>query len=116
MTKALCFQCGEIKFGALVPCFACGAAAVAIDLNIAFSDHHIVHDSLVDLGNVIKAINEADETQDQSLRLWTFLRYVTVNHPEILTIEMDESSRQTCETLLSSANIPSIEVTHCDRS
>jgi hypothetical protein len=55
MTDALCFNCVAIKFGALCPCFECGAPASGqMNLDIAFSDHHFSRHTLEEFGEVIK--------------------------------------------------------------
>jgi len=43
MTMATCFNCGEIKFGAFVPCKHCGELPKEDDdwiLSLAMTDHY----------------------------------------------------------------------------
>lgn len=50
MTKALCWQCGEIKFGAFNPCPACNAEPGNEDeimVSLLLTDHHLSDDELV---------------------------------------------------------------------
>jgi hypothetical protein len=43
MTRAVCFKCGAIKFGAFCPCPECGDVPATEDdlaLSLAMSDHY----------------------------------------------------------------------------
>ena len=43
MTKAVCFRCGDIKFGAFNPCGACGETPrndEDLILSLAMTDHY----------------------------------------------------------------------------
>lgn len=57
MTMAVCLMCGEIKFGALLPCAHCGKKPVGTDeaaKSLVFSDHHYNKTALEAISNLIK--------------------------------------------------------------
>lgn len=120
MTAALCLNCGEMKFGALVPC-PCQFNLVDFEqltsaedllgnqdanLAIAFSDHHYDKQTLQEFGAVIKAINE--RCPDRQLAHTAFLAYVTWNFPEILKVEFDSQLHRRCLELLTPITLPSV--------
>ena len=105
MTYALCFNCGDTKFGTLNPCPSCSAPATGdINLDIAFSDHHISKDSLEKLGAVVAAIKT--QSDDQELCFWTFIHYVSVNHPSVLGVNLKPELQDRAETLLDGLTLP----------
>ena len=105
MTYALCFNCGETKFGALVPCPTCGAPATGNwSLDIAFSDHHFPRESLAKLGEVVAAINT--QSDDQAMCFWTFIHYVSVNHPSVLDVDLTPEVQSQAEALLAGLTLP----------
>ena len=57
MTWALCLTCGDVKFGAICPCPNCGVSSTGnMQLDIAFSDHHLSRRTLDELGAVVAEI------------------------------------------------------------
>jgi hypothetical protein len=53
MTLAVCFKCGKMKFGALVPCPECGAEPQTDDdmaISFAMTDHHFDMNTLEAMG------------------------------------------------------------------
>src|SRR6516225_5328548 len=57
MTHAVCFKCGEIKWGAFNGCRQCQAMPRADDelmLSLAFTDHHFEPDKLQQISQSIK--------------------------------------------------------------
>lgn len=109
MTWALCLNCGKVKFGAICPCFECGASSTGdMGLDIAFSDHHLSKESLEALGGVVAAIHQASD--DKDLCFWSFIRYISVNHPSILGVELSPERLVKCDALLERANIPLVEL------
>ena len=57
MTVAVCFNCGEIKFGAFNHCGKCGARPMNEDdlaLSFAMTDHHYDETTLRQMGDKIK--------------------------------------------------------------
>jgi hypothetical protein len=57
MTKAVCFKCGEMKFGAWRPCPSCGVRPVyedEFDLSTALTDHFFELEDLEEFSARIK--------------------------------------------------------------
>jgi hypothetical protein len=58
MTTAVCFKCGEIKFGAFVPCPKCQAVPQTEDdlaLAMAMTDHYFDRPTLEEMGRSVAA-------------------------------------------------------------
>lgn len=110
MTWAMCLSCGDIKYGALVPCSKCESPPTGnIALDIAFSDHRIPREKLLELGSIVSEIHRI--CNDESLCLWTFLQYVTLHHPTILEIDLKDEARDAVENVLARLNVPPLSVT-----
>ena len=115
MTFALCFNCGDTKFGALIPCPSCNAPASGdANLDIAFSDHRMSKNNLEKLGEVVAAIKT--QSEDQELCFWTFIHYVSVHHPSILGVELNSDVQASAEAILSGLDLPefTVELGHDD--
>jgi hypothetical protein len=109
MTDALCFFCGGIKFGALCPCGDCGAPAHPdMQLNITFSDHNMARPTLEQFGAVIQTINGS--VPDTGIRFWTFMEYVSTEHPGILRLELKGDAANEIPAVLSSLTLPPVEM------
>lgn len=57
MTTAVCFNCGEIKFGAFCPCDSCGRAPKSEDehiISLAMTDHHFDQEGLEQISEATK--------------------------------------------------------------
>ena len=81
MTWALCFNCGATKFGAICPCPQCGFTSTGdMNLDIAFSDHRLSEETLRAFGAVVGSIHRVCD--DDHLRFWTFIHYVSTRHPD----------------------------------
>ena len=105
MTWAMCLNCGDIKCGALIPCSTCEAPATGnIELDIAFSDHRIPREKLLELGAVVSEIHRI--CGDRTLCLWTFLQYVSLHHPTILAIDLKDEAKDAVSNVLSQLNLP----------
>ncbi|MDB5310228.1 MAG: hypothetical protein JWO38_4430 [Gemmataceae bacterium] len=103
MTMALCFNCGHTKFGAICPCPECSVASTGdMDLDIAFSDHRMSVATLGAFGEVVRAIRRVCE--DDQLRFWSFIRFVSVNHPEVLGVNMPADQQAECDAVLARAS------------
>ncbi len=114
MTWALCFNCGEIKFGALCPCSECRAEATGnSDLDIAFSDHRLAKSTLEDFGSIIQQIRQVRD--DDELRFWTFLHYVSENYPTILSIDSKPEMSATVHKVLERVDLPRITLEQVPR-
>jgi TPR repeat protein len=58
MTQAVCFKCGEVKWGAFNRCGECQTIPRTDDelmLSLAFTDHHFEQDKLQQIGSEIKS-------------------------------------------------------------
>jgi hypothetical protein len=114
MTTALCFNCGATKFGAICPCPKCSIASSGdMNLDITFSDHRMSEATLEAFGEVIRAIQR--ECPDDQLRFWSFIRYVSARHPEILGVTMPAEQQAECDAVLARANPPTIPIEESDR-
>lgn len=57
MTTAVCFKCGEFKFGAFGPCRACGTAPSNEDelaYSLAMTDHYFDQQTLAQIKQAIR--------------------------------------------------------------
>jgi hypothetical protein len=109
MTIALCFKCGDTKFGALLECQKCDAPPTGnISLDILFTDHKFSVETLSEFGDVIKAISSASD--DDALGFSAFLLYISNNYKEILTVNYDDQKTALCDALLEKANVPLITI------
>ncbi|MCA8986967.1 MAG: hypothetical protein KDA78_04970 [Planctomycetaceae bacterium] len=107
MTWALCLNCGEVKFGAICPCPRCHVDSTGdINLDIAFSDHRIAKETLSELGGVVAAIHEV--SADDEICFWAFIRYVSVNHPSILSVDLNPDAEVKCDEVLKQAHLPDV--------
>ena len=105
MTRALCFNCGHTKFGALLPCPECGSGSTgSMELDIAFSDHHMSGSTIEGFGEVIRAIRKVCD--DNSLRARSFIRYVSNEHSDILTVDLPPGQAAECDEILKRAQLP----------
>jgi len=115
MTWAMCLNCGDIKGGVLIPCSKCEAPATGnLGLDIAFSDHRIPREKLLELGSIVSEIHRI--CKDESLCLWTFLQYVTLHHPSILEIHLKDEAKEAVESVLARLNIAPVSVSTTELS
>jgi hypothetical protein len=115
MTMALCFNCGHTKFGALCPCPECNVASTGdMNLDIAFSDHHMSVATIGAFGEVVRAIRRVCE--DDQLRFWSFIRFVSVHHGDILGVQMPPEQAAECDAVLVRAQPPPVTVEESERA
>jgi hypothetical protein len=115
MTWAMCLKCGDIKGGVFVPCSKCETPATGnLALDIAFSDHRIPREKLLELGSIVSEIHRI--CHDESICLWTFLQYVTLHHPSILEVDLKAEDKDAVERVLSRLNIPQLSVSASELS
>lgn len=115
MTMALCFNCGHTKFGAICPCPECQVASTGdMGLDIAFSDHRMSVATLGAFGDVVRAIRRVCD--DDQLRFWSFIRYVSVHHPDILGFDQPAEQQAACDAVLARARPPAVAVAESPRS
>jgi hypothetical protein len=109
MTEALCFRCGNIKWGALCEGSECGNKPSGdSQLDIVFSDHYMSRSSLEKFGNFIKLLHSHCEKED--VCFWAFIRFVSDKHPSILGARLPESIVTDVESLLTQVEHPYIEI------
>jgi len=115
MTMALCFNCGHTKFGAIVPCPECNVASTGdMNLDIAFSDHRMSVATLGAFGDVIRAIRQVCE--DDQLRFWSFIRFISLHHNDILGVQMPPEQQAECDAVLVHAQPPPVTVEDSERA
>ena len=115
MTWALCFNCGATKFGALCPCPECAAGATGdVNLDITFSDHHMSEATLKAFGEVVRSICRVCE--DDQLRFWSFIHYVSTRHPQVLGVDMPKDQRDRCEEVVDRASPPPVPFEEPERA
>lgn len=115
MTWALCFKCGNTKFGAICPCPECGVSSTGdMGLDIAFSDHRMTEESLKQFGDVVRAIRRVCD--DDELCFWTFIHYVSTEHSSILGVEMPAERARRCAEILAQAKPPPVQVEESEAS
>lgn len=109
MTWALCFACGEIKFGAICPCPACSVATSGdMTLDILFSDHYLAKETLEQFGHIVRAIQE--EAGDPQFGFYAFLYHVSRNYPDLLQYETSPQGAQQIAALLAPLDLPRVDV------
>lgn len=107
MTWALCLNCGETKFGAICACPACQTESTGdMALDIAFSDHRIAVETIKELGEVVRAIRRVCD--DDELRFWSFVAFVSTNLPEILQVDLNPDAATRCGDVLARAQPPPV--------
>jgi hypothetical protein len=105
MTLALCLACGDIKFGAICPCPNCQVTSSGdMNLDIALSDHRVAVETLDLLGDVIRQI--ARHCDDEELRPWAFLAYLSEHHSDILTVDLEPVVASRIEDVLDKLEPP----------
>ena len=109
MTIALCFKCGDTKFGALLECQKCSADPTGnVSLDILFTDHNFSAQTLSEFGGVIKVISSASD--NVALRFSAFLLYISNHHNDILQVNYDHQKATLCNALLEKARAPLIKI------
>lgn len=102
-------NCGAVKWGALNPCPKCEAGSTGnIPLDIAFSDHYMSHETILNFGAVLSELTSF--TNDRTLAAAAFLEYVSREHPEILTVEYPQTTIARLEPLLRQVTVKRFEV------
>lgn len=82
MTQALCFRCGQVKFGTLCRCAACGAGPTdSIEFDILFTDHYLLVTTLRRFGAFVRELIAASPSSDTAF--WAFVRFLSERHPSI---------------------------------
>lgn len=107
MTMALCFNCGEIKFGAICPCPKCRVASTGdMKLDIVFSDHNYDVKTLEEFGAVLRVIRGACSPPGKAF--WAFMRYLSKQHPEVLMVEFEFEAELELDLALRDLDLPPV--------
>ena len=115
MTWALCFNCGATKFGAICPCPECQFASTGdMNLDIAFSDHRLSQNTLKAFGAVVASIRRVCD--DDQLRFWSFIHYVSTRHPDLLSVNMPAEQSERCDAVVARAHPPPVTVEESNRA
>lgn len=80
MTQAVCFRCGEIKFGSFCPCGKCRAVPATDDdlaLSLAMSDHYFSMDELRAMGERIRRGLPVSLNEEQRVEMVAMIRELT---------------------------------------
>lgn len=105
MTTALCFNCGDTKFGAWCPCGKCGVESSGNrNLDILFSDHQMSAATLHRLGGVIKTI--AAHCDQPDIRFWAFISYVSSHPSQVLSATPPSEIAERVAALLDQLQLP----------
>jgi hypothetical protein len=83
-------------------------------MDIAFSDHVIKLPTIKAFGAVIKALRGVCD--DEDLRFWAFIRYLSVHHPDILRVELSEAEERTFDEILSRTPLPVVTILRSEES
>ena len=109
MSLALCFNCGNVKFGALCECDKCGMTSTGnADLDILFSDWKYSADILEKFGSVVVQIQET--TPDKNIAFWAFLKFISDNYPSILSINLDDEIDYEVKRVLDNLQIETFNI------
>jgi hypothetical protein len=115
VTMALCFHCGQTKFGEICPCPDCRVSSTGnIQLDIAFSDHHLSVATIGAFGEVVRALRRV--CPDDKDRFWAFIHYVSTNHPDILHIESPAEEGVRLAQIATLANPPPVVIEESERA
>ena len=82
-------------------------------LDIAFTDHFLSSQTLEAFGSFVEQVAAA--TSDPRVRFWSFIRFVSDQHSDILTAEVPEDWREQVEEVLSSLDLPKIVVEQVEK-
>ena len=83
------------------------------DLHLAFSSLYLSRATIGAFGDVIRAIGTA--CPDPLLRFWTFIRYASVNHPDLLGVDLPAEKAAECDAILEKANPPAVTISAAER-
>lgn len=79
MTQAICFNCGEIKFGSFTECGKCGFTPVSDDdevVSFLLTDHFYNIDELKTLSNRIKNGAEIEVSEEKKQQVISDIKEV----------------------------------------
>lgn len=106
---ALCFNCGDLKFGALCPCSSCKSHATGHeDLDILFSDHQMCVEDLIEYGKIVAHFRE--KTDDSRLVFWCFAHYISERHGNLLKTEIPDEFVNSVYNIYIESELPTLTI------
>jgi hypothetical protein len=88
-----------------------------MQLDIVFSDHHMSHKTIANLGKVITSIREEAKGVDcdtepgrDAICFWSFITYISRNHSSILQAKAPPECSDQVDELLARATLPRVEI------
>lgn len=107
MTTALCTACGAMKFGAWLPCKACGVGSTGNrNFDIFMSDHYLDDQALSFLGGVAGKIRGVVPDPESAQQL--FMYYAVQTLPGLGRVDIDPEQRIRVERALTAARLPEL--------
>lgn len=77
-------------------------------MDITFSDHRMTVATIDAFGEVIQAIHRVCD--DKEIRFWSFIRYISLHHQDILGVNLPEEQQKECDAVLAKADPPTVTV------
>ncbi len=113
--EALCFNCGELHYGALNQCDKCGFQPDTdnFQLWVTFSDQTMPVPILKQFGEVTKKIRGA--SNDFEERLWVFFQYLVDKYPDAKivdpkSVKIPDKYKETVPKILKELDLPVINI------
>ncbi len=105
MSMAICLNCGCYKFGALTQCEECDYEPISdfIDVSIRFSDWYLKEEEFILFSSIIKLIHASENSQE--IRILTFIRYISLHYPSIITLNLSEDLKEKTDNHLMDLNL-----------
>lgn len=111
MTVALCVSCGEIKWGAICPCPACGVSSTGdFQLDVLFSDHTFARPALEQLGGCVRAIAAAGPSAKGEERFWCLMLHLSLDPSELLSVTLPEQLDAAVRELYLGVRFPPLDL------
>jgi hypothetical protein len=85
-----------------------------MNVDIPFSDHRMSVATIEAFGEVVRAIRRVCD--DDQLRFWSFIRFVSVNHGDILGVRLPDEEAAECDAVLACAHPPSVVVEESEQA
>ena len=106
---ALCFKCGDLKFGALCPCLSCDADSTGNEsLDILFSDHRLSTGDLTEFGKIVAHFRA--KTDDDNLVFWCFIKYISEYHGNLLYAEVPDEFVAKVQEIYVETELPKLAI------
>jgi hypothetical protein len=106
MTIALCLNCGDTIIGAFNSCDKCGFESDSDEfreVSVLFSEWQLSGKQYHYFSSIIQKIYA--NNPDKDISYWIFLRFVSVNHPLFLHVDLAEHIEAKADEILHSLDI-----------